>query len=323
MTHTPRSSTGRLTQAHLRGVLGVAFISFSSTLVKLADASPNTVTFFRALYALPVLILLRQPRRAADRRIRRERLIAVGSGLILSVDLMLFHAAIDAIGAALGIVLANLQVLFVAFAAYLVYRDRPSRAAVVALPAVLIGAALLSGLGRADSYGSDPVLGVALGVGSAVAYAAFLMTFRRANTTSSPPAGPLLDATLGAAIGAFILGLFDTSFDLIPSWPSHGWLALMALAVQVAGWLLIGVTLPMLPALAGSFLILLQPVLGLVWGTTLLEENISLVQGLGAALILGGIALVSIRGSVRDGAPEESDDVGQMVGDAAEEAGPR
>ncbi len=299
----------------------MAFISFSSTLVKLADASPNTVTFFRALYAVPLLLLLRQPRRSLDRRTGRDRLIALGSGLVLSVDLMLFHAAIDAIGAALGIVLANLQVLFVAFAAYLVYRDRPSRAAVAALPAVLLGAALLSGLGRTDSYGDDPSLGVALGVGSALAYAAFLMTFRRANTTSSPPAGPLLDATIGTSIGAFILGMFDASFDLIPSWPSHGWLALMALTVQVAGWLLIGVTLPQLPALAGSFLILLQPVLGIIWGTTLLGENISLVQTVGAALIIGGIALVSVLGAVRSTTPEVSDDTGEMVGDPTEESG--
>ncbi|MDH5373953.1 MAG: EamA family transporter, partial [Acidimicrobiia bacterium] len=177
--HPPTlTSSGRLTTAHLRGVLGVGFISFSSTLVKLADASPNTITLFRSLYAVPVLILLWLPRRRNDRRTRRERATAIGAGLILSVDLMLFHAAIDAIGAALGIVLANLQVLFVAFAAYLVYRDRPSRAAYVALPAVLVGVAALSGLGRTDSFGDNPILGVVLGVGSAVAYAAFLLTFR-------------------------------------------------------------------------------------------------------------------------------------------------
>jgi drug/metabolite transporter (DMT)-like permease len=245
--------------------------------------------------------------------------MAIGSGLILSIDLMLFHAAIDVIGAALGLVLANLQVLFVAFAAYLVYRDRPSRAAFIALPAVLVGAALLSGLGRADSYGDDPLLGVLLGIGAAISYAAFLMMFRSANKTPASPAGPLLDATLGAAAGALVLGLFDSGFDLIPSWPSHGWLVLMAFTVQVAGWLLIGATLPLLPALAGSFLILLQPVLGLVWGTTLLDEAISLVQGVGVALILAGIALVTLRGSVRAEAPRRSHDPGQMVGDTTEE----
>ena len=235
--------------------------------------------------------------------------MAIGAGLILSVDLMLFHAAIDVIGAALGLVLANLQVLFVAFAAFLVYRDRPSRAAFIALPTVLFGAVLLSGLGRADSYGTDPRLGVALGVGAAIAYAAFILMFRSANATPAPPAGALLDATYGTAAGALLLGVFDSGFDLVPSWPSHGWLVLMAFMVQVVGWLLIGSTLPLLPALAGSFLILLQPVLGLVWGTTLLDEAISSLQGIGVLLILSGIALVALKGSVRQD-PVESHDPG-------------
>lgn len=296
------------TSIYLRGTVGVAFISFSSTLVKLSEASPNTVTFFRALYAIPMLLLIWRPARSRDRRSTRERAMAIGAGLMLSVDLMLFHAAIDAIGAALGLVLANLQVLFVAFAAFLVYRDRPTRAAFIALPTVLAGAAFLSGFGRIDTYGAEPGLGVVLGVGAAMAYAGFILMFRSANTAPAPPAGPLLDATYGAAAGALVLGLFDSGFDLVPAWPSHGWLVLMALTVQVAGWLLIGSTLPLLPALAGSFLILLQPVLGLVWGTTLLGEAISPTQGVGVALILSGIALVTWKGSVRLPAP--SDDLG-------------
>jgi len=303
------SAPSRLTTTYLRGVAGVAFISFSSTLVKLSDSSPNTVTFFRAIYAIPMLVLVWAPRRSADRRTRRERSIAVGAGLMLSVDLMLFHAAIDAIGAALGLVLVNLQVLFVAFAAFLVYRDRPSRAAFIALPTVLLGAVLISGLGRADSYGAEPALGVALGVGAAIAYASFILMFRSANATPAPPAGALLDATYGTAAGALLLGVFDSGFDLIPSWPSHGWLVLMAFMVQVVGWLLIGSTLPLLPALAGSFLILLQPVLGLVWGTSLLDEAISSLQGIGVLLILSGIALATLKGSVRKD-PVESQDPG-------------
>lgn len=293
----------------MRGFVGVAFISFSSTLVKLAETSPNTVTFFRAVYAIPILLFMWAPRRADDRRARRDRIIAFSAGLILSIDLVLFHTSIDLIGAALGLVLVNLQVLFVALAAYAVYRDRPSTAVFVALPLVLVGATLLSGLGRADSYGSEPVLGVVLGIGAAVAYAGFIMTIRSANATTAPATGPLLDATYGTATGALVLGAFDSGFDLMPTWPSHGWLFLMAVMVQVVGWLLIGSTLPHLPALAGSFLIMLQPVLGLLWGTTLLNEAISSLQGLGVVLILTGIALVTWRGSVRR-APVPSDNRG-------------
>ena len=59
-------------------------------------------------------------------------------------------------------------------------------------------------------------------------------------------------------------------------------------------------------AFHGPFL--LQPVLGLIWGTALLDEVISPTQGAGVVLILSGITLVTWKGSVRQSAG--SDDPG-------------
>ena len=36
--------------------------------------------------------------------------------------------------------------------------------------------------------------------------------------------------------------------DLVPSWPAHVWLLILALSSQVLGWLLISASLPRLPA---------------------------------------------------------------------------
>ena len=53
----------------------------------------------------------------------------------------------------------------------------------------------------------------------------------------------------GAALG---------EVDLVPSWPAHGWLALLALTSQVLGWMLISVSLPRLPAALTSVLLLVS-----------------------------------------------------------------
>ena len=53
-----------------------------------------------------------------------------------------------------------------------------------------------------------------------------------------PPAA-LLDSTIGAVAGALVCALFDPHFVLMPSWPAHLWLVLLALVSQVTGWLLI------------------------------------------------------------------------------------
>src|SRR5437667_8680244 len=86
---------------HLLAMLGMLSISFSAVFVRLAAVSPVTATLFRAAYAVPVLFAIWFVQRASDHRTRRERWIAFASGLILAIDLNLWHESIALIGAGL------------------------------------------------------------------------------------------------------------------------------------------------------------------------------------------------------------------------------
>ena len=133
-------------------------------------------------------------------------------------------------------------------------------------PVVFIGVVLVSGIGRTDAFGDDPARGILFGILTAFLYTGFIFLLRVANRGYLAPAsGPLLDATVGTAVGALVLGLFDSSFSLAPSWPSHGWLLAIALVSQVAGWLAISYALPRLPAIDTSVLLLLQPAGAVLW----------------------------------------------------------
>lgn len=277
---------------------GVFIISFSAVFVRLAGVSPSTSAFFRMAYALPVLILLAFLSRREDIRPLKFRLMAIGSGLMLSLDLSVWHWSIDLIGVGLATVLANIQVIFVGLLSWKLFNERPTRFSLVIIPLVFIGAAISSGLGRGDAYGSDPILGTALAFLTAILYAGFLVLFRASNRDRVNPSGPLLDATLGAAAGALVVGLFDPGFSLAPIWPEHGWLLALALLPQVVGWLLISTALPRLPGLETSVLLLLQPVLTVVWGVLIFAELLSPVQWAGVMIVLGGIGVLSISGSV-------------------------
>src|SRR3954462_13432599 len=87
---------------HLLAMLGILSISFSAIFVRLADVSPVTATFFRGAYAVPVLLVIWLTQRKTDRRDRRERGLALISGLLLALDLDLWHASIAMVGAGLG-----------------------------------------------------------------------------------------------------------------------------------------------------------------------------------------------------------------------------
>ena len=114
---------------YVLALLGVFGISFSAIFVRLADVSPITAAFFRTVYAVPVLAIVSavQSRAAGwrPRRASRERVLAFVSGLILAVDLALWHESIALLGAGLGTVVANVQVVFVALAAWALHGERP------------------------------------------------------------------------------------------------------------------------------------------------------------------------------------------------------
>jgi drug/metabolite transporter (DMT)-like permease len=276
----------------LLALSGVLAISFSAVFIRLAAVSPVTGAFFRAAYAVPMLAVIYMLMRRGDQREWRLRALALASGLALAMDLALWHESIALIGVGLATVIANVQVVFVAFAAWALFGERPSRATFVIIALVLAGITLTSGLSRAGAYGVNPALGAMLGAGAGCCYAVFLLTFRQATRVPAPTAGPLLDSTLGTVIGALLVSPMDHGFSLIPSWPAHGWLMALALVSQVIGWLAIATALPLLPAVQTSILLLMQPVFSVIWGLVWFGERLSALQWTGTALVLGGVAAI-------------------------------
>jgi drug/metabolite transporter (DMT)-like permease len=83
--------------------------------------------------------------------------------------------------------------------------------------------------------------------------------------------------------------------DLVPTWPAHGWLLLLALLVQALGWLLISVSLPRLPSAVTSVVLTIQPVGSVLLGMVLLSEDPSSLQLIGVVFILAGLLLTTLR----------------------------
>ena len=280
----------------MAAVIGALAIAFSGILVKLANVEPATAAVFRCGYALPALLLLAiAERRAFGPRPRSQILLAWLAGVLFAVDLELYHHAIRLVGAGLATVLGNTQVVFVAVLAWLLLGERMAVRTALAIPVVLAGVVLISGVIGSGAYGDDPRLGVVIGLGTGLSYAGFLLVLRHGNADLRRPAGPLFDATLSATIVSLVIGLRLGELDLVPSWPAHGYLIALALSAQVVGWLIISVSLPRLPAAVTSVVLTLQPVGSVLLAMLLLAEAPSSVQLLGAAAILIGLLLATIR----------------------------
>jgi drug/metabolite transporter (DMT)-like permease len=278
----------------LAAALGAACISNSAILVTLAHVGAISTAFFRCALALPVLIPLAMlEQRRLGRRAAASRAYALLAGLFLTVDLVLWNHAIADVGAGVATVLGNLQVLFVAFVAWLVLRERPERRFLVMLPVVLAGVVLVSGMVGGRAAGLHPLAGIGFGVGTSAAYACFLLILRSTSGHAPHVAGPLADVTAGATVGAVVLGLSTGGLQLDIPWPSFGWLLLLALLSQTVGWLLITSALPRLPAAISSLLLLLQPAAAIVLAAIVLRERPTLIQIAGAALVCLGVLAVA------------------------------
>ena len=272
-------------------MLGALVIAFSAILVDLADVTPadrgGLALRVRAAAARRDRVVGAPPLRPAQRR------ASAGSrpprACCSRVDILVWHYAIDDVGAGLATVLGNLQVVVVPFLALAVFGERVPRSILFALPPVCVGVLLVSGALEDGAYGANPARGALLGMATGLAYAAFLLVQRQGSMDLRRPGGRAVrhvarDRGRRRSRSAWSIGVDD----IAPRWPSAGWLITLALTSQVLGWLLISVSLPRLPAAMTSIILTIQPIGSVVLGAVLLGQEPSALQLCGVALILAG-----------------------------------
>jgi drug/metabolite transporter (DMT)-like permease len=299
----------------LSAVAGATFIAFSGIFFRFSGASPATATVYRTTLALPFLWLLRRyEERRIGPRTRHARILAAVAGFFFALDLLTWMNAVILVGAGLATVMANMQVVIVALAGWLLLGERPSGRLLAAIPVAIAGAVCISGILERGAYGADPALGVLFGLLAATAYSAYLLLIRR-GSAGGRVFGPLLDASVVCAATGLVVGVATGGFDLTPGAEALFWLLAVALTSQVAGYGLISVSLPRLPAALTSLLLLVQPIVTVVAAAILLGEAPSPLQMLGVALILGGLLFATapvgrVRAAMAGGSAETAPSIG-------------
>jgi drug/metabolite transporter (DMT)-like permease len=277
----------------LAALLGAVAIASSGVLYRLSEVTPETASFFRCLYGLPLLVLATWfERQRVSPLPWRAKWLALFAGVLFAADLLFWQHTIDQVGAGLATVLGNLQVVFVAIAAWLLFGERPSQRTLAALPIILFGVVLIGGLIGSGTYGADPALGVVLGVLTALSYGSYLIVIRRIGR--GRVAEPVALSTASTTVVALVVGLLLGRIDLVPYLPAHFWLVVLGITAQSAGYLLISLSLPRLPAVVTSIILLAQPVMSVLLAMVVVSETPSLGQLAGVGLVIGGIALATI-----------------------------
>ncbi len=229
----------------------------------------------------------------------RQRRVMPLIALLVAVQSGCLYSAVARIPVALALLAFNTYPLWTAFAAWVLYRHRPERAVLLAMPVILAGLALALDVSGAAS-------GLEAGaqwqrIGSGVAFAVFagaVFGFVLALTQHEVAA---LDGRLRTTITMGIVGLLALGAGLLGGglhWPnaSAGWWGLVLLSLLYGtAFTVLFTLLPRLGVVGNSPILNVEPVAALVLAWALLGQRIAPVQVAGALLVVGTVMALGLR----------------------------
>lgn len=272
--------------------LGVFAIGWSALFVRWSAVPGWTSAFWRMALAQLVFVpwaLVSRPTGAA--RPSREAVgAAVIAGVFFAADLALFNTAVMVSSAANATLLGTNAPIFVAFGAWLLYRDRPTSNFWVGFGLSFAGMLAIVGMDLVR----HPRLGIgdACAVGGAACYAGYLLYVRRSRAS--------IDALTFSAISGVTAAITLLAICLVIGTPLHGFPAVswwsmlgLALVTQVVGHLSVAYSLGKLPVSVTSIALLGQAPITALLAVPLLGEPLTAFQLFGGVLVLAGIYVVN------------------------------
>lgn len=248
-------------------------------------AEPVGVLAVRFALAAAVLLVVARVRRDPLPR-GRPLWTLVGLGGVGYVGMSLFYFfALERISAGLTALLLYFYPALVVVLGALLLRDRPRPVALVCVGLATVGTVLTIG-----PVGGGQVLGVALGLGSALVYATYILVSSRVHGV-----GPFATAAVVLSAGTVVLGaLALATRPALPERPV-AWAALVAVA-------LVGTVLAVTAFFAALALLgpsdtavvsTVEPVVSIGVAALVLGERLGPVQVLGGVLVLAAVAALA------------------------------
>jgi drug/metabolite transporter (DMT)-like permease len=291
---SPTSTVSNLSRRRAAAslALGVFGIGWSAILVRWSGVSGLVSAFYRLAFAALIFVPWRvfAPRRTTTATPEAVR-AAIIAGVLFAADLAFFNSAVMATSAANAALLGVNAPIFVALGAWVLHGERPTVRFWVGF--------LLALAGMVAIVGTDVLVHPSLGYGDLLAvagafcYGIYLVYVQRGRAGMDT----LSFSAWSTGIGALcLLPVCLLAKQPLTGLSGRSWGALVALALvsQVMGQLLVAHSMGKLPATLASIVLLAQAPLTAILAWPLLGEPIRPGQILGGALVLAGIAVVSV-----------------------------
>ncbi len=282
-------------------VVGICAVSTASVFIRYAQREAPSLVI--AAYRLGIATLLITPlaltrhRHELRRVTRRDVGWALLSGLFLGLHFAAWISSLDYTSVMASVVLVTTSPLWVALASALLLREPLRRATMAGLVLTVVGGVLIAVGGESTTDGQNPLWGDFLALVGGWAVAGYWLIGRslRARLTVIPYTWLVYGTAALVLWGVVVAGNVAGMGLPVTGYPAETylWFVLLAVVPQLMGHSSFNYALAHLSAVYVSVATLGEPVGSAVLAVILLGEIPTLMQVIGAALIMAGILVAS------------------------------
>jgi drug/metabolite transporter (DMT)-like permease len=258
----------------------------------------TAVVFRSTVTALVIVTILAVQGVRVKFTARHKRMLPV-IGLLIGVQSLCLYSAVARLPVALALLAFNTYPIWTALWSWAIYRHRPERPLLIAMPVILVGLALaLDVFGAASGLGAQGQwLRIGAGVGFALTAAA---TFGLALVITQHEAGDV-DGRVRTATTMTLAGLVALAMVVsqggfhLPQAPA-GWGGLAALTfLYGTAFTIMFTVLPRLGVVGNSAIMNVEPVFALILAWLLLGQSIAAIQLFGALIVVATVMVLGMR----------------------------
>lgn len=251
--------------------------------------NPDSVLFFRYLFAIPLVGLMLKARGRSLRVERRALLPLAGMGLLVALSSLALFLSYNYIAAGIASTMLFVYPILVALIMTFVFHERITLQTVVCIALALVGIGLLY---RSADGATLSLAGTVFVMVSALAYALYIVGVNRPGLKHI--------ATLNVTFYVLLFGLVlfvarfacGVAFTLPHTWYLWGCVVALAVFPTAISFLCTTSAIQYIGSTPTAILGALEPVTAVFFGVTVFGESLTFRESVGLALIIAAVTLV-------------------------------
>lgn len=275
-------------------IKGIVFTVISATLFDCMPAivqqaysygaTPETVTFFRNFFAVPVVLFIMLLKKISFHGERKQLFsIALISLFGITTGTLTLISSYAYIGTSMATTLHFVYPVFVALICFIFFKEKLSKQKTIALMAAIVGIFFFFQKGEQSS---TALLGILLSVISGVAYAFYMVGLDKFHLRTLHPMTLTFYISLFSACGVLVFGTLKQSIVFALPMEAYFFMLCNSIFISFCAVALLQIGVRYLNATTAAMFSLFEPITSNVIGVVFMGESISLAKIIGSVIIL-------------------------------------